>query len=1392
MRRRRRRLVGVFAFDSDSDSDSRRKDERRPPWDERVCVGRMSGKAGLMRLLKSANEALKSGDAKGARELSREATEADASVYEAWVMDGKCAHACGDVEDAIASYEKALGIKPEHAAAYQGLNEVYEANGNVEKRLEVLRHLVKSHKESKFEKYVEFLRQGCECAWANERWNDAAALCGEYGALKATEGVDENSRVEALRRACHAALELRDARAVEAGEAAVQVLRSTTIASKSDEDAIRKVGARTSYADEDETLSVALKAWLSEEAANASFDARAHAAEFTRLDALLAAALSSTVNCDFDVKTCARAALREALSLMGRWGDVAIDLVEEVSLEIVAALELGLDCEDEGWDSSEVDDDQADAVKLVKIVTATKPNAVAQGWLALCDVGRSGAFAHSSRPVNLPREKKGLLSDDLRDDMIATLNASSLPAASCALGWLALAESMLVGGERADVHALQASNMALKILRNDVTADVLPKTARRVLLVNAESMIRSGMFREASSSFSMLEGPRAMRGLATCALYAHPPDYRGALEILSSAVEAYPNVKRTQAELGWLSMIAGSQTGRQEALKMLEGACGASASQALSTSTPVDVSARLGVARWRTQASGSKGPGSAHEALLIGASDESAYRAAAFAHLGLVCAANGDDLRSKKCHARALALDPTDPTAGPIVCSEAIASGDDAKATSICRKALAMDSRCSWAANRLAPLCAQSGDHEGAILALQAVLRVSPRNSGAWEALGASYNVLGRHSAALRAFEKAMELSDEDGEGIRPFASAQTGHINLTLGSSVEAVDAYEQALSDGVERVAALFGLASSHLYYAKGALKWGAPGRAAESLRAAQVAAERVVQLVGDESTATVYKLLGDVLCLSARVNDPSAGKDFKVMLEQRKIAATGAVRAYERAVSVKRDQPARWRDLITSIKLERDIDRLRGDVESVKMLEARALETCMEYLKCDPGDPHAWLAVASVDDVSIASEDLRLERRKTALSRAVALNPTFADAWCALGRIYLSNGDVASAIGALDSARIADPSSGEAWTATAALNIARDKLKEACGAFRMAATLGAGAEADLGYALTACALDVSRAKDAYAAARRARESLPSDPAAALALALCSECRGLLTEASNELGDALSLLDVSSDASVVNTLNVDLNVVKSVADTCRARVAAQRESDPLMNTHERCDDIQSALRRVSVLVHKHPGVDRFREALARVASCASDHKTVVAGASVCPLAKPHGNHKVQAAVDRASAACALNASTVLEGDAMGERGIRLAARAAMFDPGSPESIHLLKIAASRRKGISSDPGENEYQTALKGALAKYAEQAEAEAEAEVRAVIKNPGAPDGAQASARIILASFLIARANRDGDKKASKEAGKVLAKVPPSISDSLTSLTSTVLSQVASGA
>ena len=78
-----------------------------------------------MKTLKAANEALKTGDAASARGLAKEAIEADGEAYEAWVMDGKAANALGALDDAVKSYERAIEIRSEHPAAYQGLNETY-------------------------------------------------------------------------------------------------------------------------------------------------------------------------------------------------------------------------------------------------------------------------------------------------------------------------------------------------------------------------------------------------------------------------------------------------------------------------------------------------------------------------------------------------------------------------------------------------------------------------------------------------------------------------------------------------------------------------------------------------------------------------------------------------------------------------------------------------------------------------------------------------------------------------------------------------------------------------------------------------------------------------------------------------------------------------------------------------------------------------------------------------------------------------------------------------------------------------------------------------------------------------------------------------------------------
>ena len=1333
----------------------------------------MSAKASLMKTLKAANEALKAGDAASARGLAKEAIEADGDAYEAWVMDGKAANALGALDDAVKSYERAIEIRSEHPAAYQGLNETFAAKGDVVGRLRALRALVDAHRASgKVDKLVEFLKQACACAWENAQWSRVIEFCGEMGEFRTGE-VDEVTRVESVKRACDGALALRDARAAEAGEAAVQMLRSKTIASKAEEEAVRKLGARASHAVDDEDLATTLRAWLSEDVANASYNSRTHAAELDRLDARLAAALSASVDCDFDVRACAREALTEATVLIDRWGEVVIDLVEPLCVEIVAALELGLDCEEEGWDDNEVEDeDEAKVIRLLERVLALRANTIASGWLALRDSRRSGAFTHSCRPATPPREDaRGLLTPELRDEIVTTLNRddeSKVSHASAAIGWLALAESMLVGGERADVHALQAATTAMKIMREDITTDALPKMSRRVLMVHAEAMLRVGMFQEARAAFVVLEGPRAARGLATCAFNAHPPDYERALQLLSDAAETYPNVRRVGVELGWLMTIAGSSERRAEGLETLERACGVKSGEPLSTTTPADASARLGIARWRAQVSAAKGPGSAHEALLIGAAGDSAHRAAAFAHLGLSCGASGDDARAQKCHARALALDAADPTSGPVAFTNALDANDDAKATSICRAALAVDSRCSWAANRLAPMCARIGDHSGAIGALQVVLRVSPRNASAWEALGASYNSLGRHSAALKAFERAMELSDEAGEGVRSYAASQTGHIYLALGSSADAIEAYDKALSDGVDHLAALFGSASAHSYYAKGALRWGAPGRAAVSLKAATKAGKRAVEIMGDGATATVWKLLGDIHHLAAQVNDPALGKDFTSMLAARTTEARSAVEAYEKALNLKPDRPGRWRDVVAALRLQTEIHKLSGDVAAAEASAAKAWERAAGYLRVAPGDPFAWFAAAAIDDPAEISDAVRTERKITALSRAVALNPTFAQAWCALGRLYLSSGDVGEATLSLDSARIADPSSGDAWTATAALHIATGKLDEGRGAFRMAAALGAGAEADLGCALTACASGLTYAKDAYAAARRASESLPVDSTAAIALALCAECRGLFEEAEDAAAHAVASLEN------VPALGGDPNVIRTVAEECRARLSQRRLDDSDSTASTSVDgDFESTLERAKLLVHARPGDLKMQDALTRVASCAPDHQTVVSALSACPPSSPNGDYRVQSSLARAAAACALNASTVV-GDAEGSaRADRFVARATMLDPSSTESLELLNIVLDRRKGIVREATQSEaheLHAALKSALTQSAAGDSASAEAAARAVVNREPITDAAQAAARLILASFLIERSRRDGDAKPAKEAIKVLAKIP----------------------
>jgi hypothetical protein len=132
------------------------------------------------------------------------------------------------------------------------------------------------------------------------------------------------------------------------------------------------------------------------------------------------------------------------------------------------------------------------------------------------------------------------------------------------------------------------------------------------------------------------------------------------------------------------------------------------------------------------------------------------------------------------------------------------------------------------------------------------------------------------------------------------------------------------------------------------------------------------------------------------------------------------------------------------------------------------------------------------------------------------------------------------------------------------------------------------------------------------------------------------------------------------------------------------------------------------------------------------------------------------------------------------------------------MFNPADAECVRALDIARCRRQGVviaraDADADDNtQRHRALKAALAAHARGEFADAERFARDVVNDVDCPTSAASAARILLASFLLARAARDDDKNPKKEAGKVLAKIPlDDASSSVIELTRALSSSVAAG-
>tara|TARA_B100000131_G_scaffold225167_1_gene216780 strand:- start:1056 stop:1826 length:771 start_codon:yes stop_codon:yes gene_type:complete len=186
------------------------------------------------------------------------------------------------------------------------------------------------------------------------------------------------------------------------------------------------------------------------------------------------------------------------------------------------------------------------------------------------------------------------------------------------------------------------------------------------------------------------------------------------------------------------------------------------------------------------------------------------------------------------------------------------------------------------------------------------------------------------------------------------------------------------------------------------------------------------------------------------------------------------------------------------------------------------------------------------------------------------------------------------------------------------------------------------------------------------------------------------------------------------------------------------------------------------------------------FTAARTLAASLSSEHDVVVAALGACPRAVPRGDRRARSALALARAACALNATPVIGGDEKTlTEASRDASRAFAYDPSSTAAVRILERALDRRRGRARADAENHHALfeRMSTAVEKHLAGDAIGAESTVRSIADDDGAggrcggsPLAARASARLLLVTFLLARANRDDDARPRKEARKAFAKVP----------------------
>ena len=384
-------------------------------------------------------------------------------------------------------------------------------------------------------------------------------------------------------------------------------------------------------------------------------------------------------------------------------------------------------------------------------------------------------------------------------------------------------------------------------------------------------------------------------------------------------------------------------------------------------------------------------------------------------------------LKARLFYQKALAIQPYNPTAGPVLALLLTQAEQDSQLLSLFASAVRSDSRCRWAYLLSARYHVQHGMVQQGIAQYQHALRSEGKGGSVWSELGGAYFAVGSFIAALRCWKRAVELNEEDD-------AAQYGiaQVWLMLAMHSQAIDLLQSLLAsyatlpniesstdfpdlpldeDSPPRsppvIAVTRLLADAHYSHAVVRCTTGAYTAALASVSSSIVTALSCLPLIADSSSPAqlggAYKALADAHFLYSQLPVDSATDLIQTSTEGQTPSKEKlrllllADRYYAKAIHLHPTIPSLWYDRGVT---NRQLTLLTSSttLTSPSAYHQRATSCLKHAVRLAPHNSFHWLALST----TLPS----FSSRHHSLVQAIRAqkNPT---AWAHLSLFYLQHG-------------------------------------------------------------------------------------------------------------------------------------------------------------------------------------------------------------------------------------------------------------------------------------------------------------------------------------------------------------------------------------------------